>query len=310
MKDWIIKFVVLVLLLSFASLPLAAEVIYYDTNNVGTPVAMWDSTGGKVWEATYYPFGTEYQTPTNIWENTRKFAGKEKDKETDLSYFGARYYDDLSGRFLTPDPVQPVDALTSKTNAEMLNNPQRLNRYAYGLNNPYRYVDPDGRNPGPIHPGNGPFSQVDIRSGIGIVDHTVLGMVNTAVNTTNYFANSIWPGVEAVGSDNAFAISQSTPFPYDDAVVSAAAIMSRASGPFFKTTSAATAAAKKLGFQKINETVHDGQAVYKRGKTFITRDLDGHNGGAWKMANSTKNLESKNTRTGTYNHDLSKRVGD
>ncbi|MBM9614519.1 hypothetical protein JWJ90_09475 [Desulfobulbus rhabdoformis] len=144
MKDWIIKIVALVVLLSFTSLPLAAEVLYYDTNNVGTPVAMWDSAGRKVWEVTYYPFGTEYQTSTMRRENTRKFAGKEKDKETDLSYFGARYYDDLSGRFLTPDPVRPVDAFTSKTNQKILDNPQRLNRYAYGLNNPYKYVDPDG----------------------------------------------------------------------------------------------------------------------------------------------------------------------
>jgi uncharacterized protein RhaS with RHS repeats len=29
----------------------------------------------------------------------------------------------------------------------MLADPQRLNRYAYGLNNPYRYVDPDGESP-------------------------------------------------------------------------------------------------------------------------------------------------------------------
>ena len=94
-----------------------------------------------------YPFGKEYQTSPAVKDNSRKFIGKEKDKETDLTYFGARYYDDLSGRFLAPDPVRPVNALTSKTNQEILNNPQRLNRHAYGLNNPYKYVDPDGNSP-------------------------------------------------------------------------------------------------------------------------------------------------------------------
>jgi filamentous hemagglutinin len=43
---------------------------------------------------------------------------------------------------------------------------------------------------------------------------------------------------------------------------------------------------------------------------FITRDIDGHNEGAWKRASSVANLSSKTTRTGTYNADLSVRVGD
>ena len=147
MKNWLIKLVALFLLLPFASLSLAAQVTYYDTNNVGTPVAMWDASARKVWETEYYPFGKEYRTSPAVTDNSRKFIGKEKDKETDLTYFGARYYDDLSGRFLAPDPVRPVNALTSKTNQEILNNPKRLNRYAYGLNNPYKYVDPDGKFP-------------------------------------------------------------------------------------------------------------------------------------------------------------------
>lgn len=37
-----------------------------------------------------------------------------------------------------------MDTERGKTNEELLLNPQRLNTYAYGLNNPYRYVDPDG----------------------------------------------------------------------------------------------------------------------------------------------------------------------
>ena len=80
-------------------------------------------------------------------------------------------------------------------------------------------------------------------------------------------------------------------------------------GPVYKTTKEAKQAAEALGFKKINETVHGGQAVFQRGKDFITRDLDGHNGGAWKMADSVKALGSKETRAGTFDVNLN-RIGD
>lgn len=71
----------------------------------------------------------------------------------------------------------------------------------------------------------------------------------------------------------------------------------------FKTTKEATEAAKELGYEKIKETSH-GQAVYKKGNRYITRDVDSHNGGVWKMADSIKNLGNKKTRMGTYDVDL------
>ncbi|WP_375740548.1 toxin C-terminal domain-containing protein [Pseudomonas boanensis] len=79
--------------------------------------------------------------------------------------------------------------------------------------------------------------------------------------------------------------------------------------PVYKTTKEAKQAAEKLGFKKINETVHNGQAVFKRGKEFITRDLDGHNGGAWKMAESVNALGNRETRSGTFDENLN-RIGD
>jgi filamentous hemagglutinin len=64
-----------------------------------------------------------------------------------------------------------------------------------------------------------------------------------------------------------------------------------------------------MGYKRINETVHNGQAVFRRGNQYITRDLNGHSGGAWKVVDSVKALESKTTRTATYNADLSIRIG-
>jgi RHS repeat-associated protein len=88
---------------------------------------------------------------STTFENNEKFVGKEKDKETGLYYFGARYMKDGTGRFISPDPIGPVDPKTNKANYAMLANPQKLNRYAYSLNNPYKFSDSNGKWPEEVH---------------------------------------------------------------------------------------------------------------------------------------------------------------
>ena len=53
----------------------------------------------------------------------------------------ARYYDPVIGRFYSNDPV---DFLGYLGNGSIVHG---FNRYSYGNNNPYRYIDPDGRFP-------------------------------------------------------------------------------------------------------------------------------------------------------------------
>lgn len=79
--------------------------------------------------------------------------------------------------------------------------------------------------------------------------------------------------------------------------------------PFFQTAKEAAKAATEMGFSKVAGKSR-GQDVFRRGNQYITRDMDNHNGGAWKMADSIKDLGKKETRSGTYNEDLSKRIGD
>lgn len=62
-------------------------------------------------------------------------SAKERDIETGLDYFLARYYANTQGRFTSPDPL-----LSSGT----VEDPQSWNRYAYVLNNPLKLIDPDG----------------------------------------------------------------------------------------------------------------------------------------------------------------------
>jgi RHS repeat-associated protein len=63
-------------------------------------------------------------------------TGKEHDSETGLENFGARYDSSAIGRFMSPDPKTP--------SLKHLLNPQKWDKYAYTLNNPVRYFDPDG----------------------------------------------------------------------------------------------------------------------------------------------------------------------
>jgi RHS repeat-associated protein len=66
----------------------------------------------------------------------QKFGSKERDTETGLDYFLARYYSSVQGRFTSPDPVGHVGVEES--------DPQTWNLYAYTRNNPLKFSDPDG----------------------------------------------------------------------------------------------------------------------------------------------------------------------
>ncbi|HWP90784.1 MAG TPA: RHS repeat-associated core domain-containing protein, partial [Thermodesulfobacteriota bacterium] len=96
-------------------------------------LAMTDETTTVIWNQNYLPFG-EPHGGSGVIENSRQYTGKEFEEETGLYYYGARYYHSGLGRFMSVDPA-PADPT----------DPQSWNRYAYVLNNPYKYVDPDGQ---------------------------------------------------------------------------------------------------------------------------------------------------------------------
>ncbi|OIR23966.1 hypothetical protein BGC33_02185 [Bathymodiolus thermophilus thioautotrophic gill symbiont] len=80
--------------------------------------------------------------------------------------------------------------------------------------------------------------------------------------------------------------------------------ISKISEPFFKTAKEAVTAAKKLGWKRVKGVSIDshGQAVFKKGNKYYTRDVDGHKGGAWKE------FDLKRKREATLDENL-KRIG-
>jgi RHS repeat-associated protein len=106
--------------------------------------------------------GIGHRTTTNGYASAvatqprQQFTGKERDNETGLDYFEARYYGSLYGRFTSPDEftggaVDPSNGQQVSQPGPLpyadITNPQSLNKYAYVLNNPLRYTDPDGHMP-------------------------------------------------------------------------------------------------------------------------------------------------------------------
>lgn len=107
--------------------------IYYHPDHLGSTAIATDDYGDTVEDIYYYPFGETRLDSKPSGGMTHKYTGQELDYETGLYNYGARLYDPEIGRFISPDTIVPD-----------YRNPQALNRYAYAVNNPMRYVDPTG----------------------------------------------------------------------------------------------------------------------------------------------------------------------
>ena len=120
---------------------------YLTADHLGSPRIITDSAGGVKARHDYFPFGEEiadgvggrstaqgYSQPDSV---RQRFTSKERDDETGLDYFGARYYCSSHGRFTSTDPVL--------LNKRKLINPQRWNLYSYAINSPMVLIDPDGQ---------------------------------------------------------------------------------------------------------------------------------------------------------------------
>lgn len=112
---------------------------WYGEDQLGSTAFLQDL--GTSHYSDYSPFGAEMAVSngckygcTSV-DTNYKFTGKERDSESNLDNFGARFYTSTYGRFMSPDPENAGADPT---------NPQSWNMYSYALNNPINFVDPDG----------------------------------------------------------------------------------------------------------------------------------------------------------------------
>ena len=123
---------------------------YLSVDHLGSTRLVTDASGVVKKRYDYFPFGEDLQQGLGGRDNTYaagaypgvpdigpvKFTGEERDAESGLDYFGARYFSGAQGRFTSPDP---------KDFPSHYDDPQSWNKYVYVRNNPLRLVDPDGR---------------------------------------------------------------------------------------------------------------------------------------------------------------------
>jgi RHS repeat-associated protein len=115
------------------------SVLYLYNDAQGTPVVAADHSGNLVWRRVYEPYGREHSVTGDRVSSAltaRGYTGHVKDSHSGLIYMGARAYHPTLGLFLSPDPAAVEPTI-----------PETFNRYAYANNNPYGFVDPDGRRP-------------------------------------------------------------------------------------------------------------------------------------------------------------------
>jgi RHS repeat-associated protein len=91
-----------------------------------------DASGNIVGKQRYYPFGETRYTSGTMYTD-KLFTGQRQMTDLGIYYYNARFYSPYINRFLSADTIVPGFA-----------NPQNLNRFSYGLNNPSRYTDPTG----------------------------------------------------------------------------------------------------------------------------------------------------------------------
>jgi RHS repeat-associated protein len=117
------------------------RVHFYHADHLGSGNVVTDESGHVVEELYYYPYGLlrhRYSSTGDTYASEYTFSGKERDAESGLFYFGARYYDPVLCVFVNVDPV-------SLHQAEIgLRDPEHLNSYEYARNNPLVLIDPDG----------------------------------------------------------------------------------------------------------------------------------------------------------------------
>jgi len=100
--------------------------LYFLTDHLGSTTGLTDATGNLVEQLSYDSFGNNAGSTRTRYG----YTGRERDPETDLLYYRARFYDPEPGRFISEDPIGFLGG--------------DVNLYGYVRQNPLSFRDPLG----------------------------------------------------------------------------------------------------------------------------------------------------------------------
>ena len=123
---------------------------YYHPDHLGSSNVITDYEANEYEHMLFTPYGETWveegdQQELLLNKITFKYTSKEIDEETNLYYFGARYLDPRTSRWISCDPAFE-EYLSGKPSGGVYN-PTNLNLYHYASNNPVKYIDPTGEFP-------------------------------------------------------------------------------------------------------------------------------------------------------------------
>ncbi len=136
---------------------------FYLHDHLGSTAMSLSGNAEVTEQMVNYPYGSPRLEHQKLARTDYRFTGKERDKESGLQYFEARYYYSLRNCFISTDTLVCLDDLN-----RLIKSSQSLNPYSYSLNKPLNYVDKDGK-----------------------LAHIVIGAaIGAAINTAIYCATS------------------------------------------------------------------------------------------------------------------------
>jgi RHS repeat-associated protein len=156
--------------------------------------------------------------PVSLYDSGRRSrcTGKERDNETGLDYFGARYMSAAQGRFTSPDaPLADQHAA----------DPQSWNLYSYVRNNPLRHIDSDGR------------TMLDINPMVNFTNGVFKGWVNAHLSDQGSVTGAVMRklGVQQQTASNSGQAAGMRAFPAVETAIGVAAVFVGPKGAKVKT---------------------------------------------------------------------------
>ena len=172
---------------------------YYTTDWLGSMRLVTDASGAAVSRRDYLPYGQVVDAALGgrgslygAEVGTRMmFTGKERDGETGLDYFGARYLSGVQGRWTSAD-LPLAD--------QHIEDPQSWNMFAYVRNNPFAHVDPNGKACSALNNNSGYCQRAELYGNLDMLVGSKTRFFAAASAASQQIADVALPGSSTVTS--------------------------------------------------------------------------------------------------------------